>query len=407
MTNPISSIEKGIAHIKAGKLIVVTDDKNRENEGDLICASQSITPQKINFMSKYGRGLVCVSLTGHRMEQLRLRPMVEDNTSRTRTPFYTSVDAVKGTTTGISSHDRSVTIKTLVNDKTKPGHLAKPGHVFPLLMREGGVLVRAGHTEASADFARLAGFEASGVLCEIIDENGRMARMPSLVRFAKKHKLPICTITDLIKYRRKTEKMVELVEQVKLPTAYGMFELYLYQSFYDNNEHVALVAGNPKEFSKSKKPILVRVHSQCLTGDTFSSLRCECGEQLENALRMIAKDGKGILLYLRQEGRGIGLLNKIKAYALQDRKNLDTVQANHRLGFGADLREYGIGAQILVDLGVKQMNLLTNNPRKIVSLEGYGLKVVNRVPIEMKASSSNIKYLKTKKKKLGHILNIK
>ncbi|MCH7590052.1 bifunctional 3,4-dihydroxy-2-butanone-4-phosphate synthase/GTP cyclohydrolase II [PVC group bacterium] len=407
MTSPISSIEKGIAHIKAGKLIVVTDDKNRENEGDLICASQSITPQKINFMSKYGRGLVCVSLTANRMDQLRLRPMVEDNTSRTRTPFYTSVDAVKGTTTGISSHDRSVTIKTLINDKTKPGHLAKPGHVFPLLMREGGVLVRAGHTEASADFARLAGFEASGVLCEIIDENGRMARMPSLVRFAKKHKLLICTITDLIKFRRKTEKMVELVEQVKLPTVYGTFELYLYKSFYDNNEHVALVMGNPKEFLKTKKPILVRVHSQCLTGDTFSSLRCECGEQLESAMRMIAKCGKGVLLYLRQEGRGIGLLNKIKAYALQDRKKLDTVQANHRLGFGADLREYGIGAQILVDLGVRQMSLLTNNPRKIVSLEGYGLKVVERVPIEMKASSNNIKYLKTKKKKLGHILNLK
>jgi 3,4-dihydroxy 2-butanone 4-phosphate synthase/GTP cyclohydrolase II len=393
-----SPIEDIIQDIRQGKLVIVVDDEARENEGDLIAAAQFATPQTINFMIKEGRGLVCVPLTKERIQELALEPM---HHLIPKDPFKTawkvSADAASGITTGISAFDRARTIEVLINHESKPQDLIKPGHIFPLEAKEGGVLVRAGHTEAAVDLARLAGLYHAGVICEIIKEDGSMARLADLIEFSKKHNLKICTIASLIEYRRKKEKLIKLVEKVKLPTEYGEFMLYLYESLIDNFEHVVLVKGEVKE-----EPILVRVHSECLTGDIFLSRRCDCGHQLSKSLEIIGKEG-GILLYMRQEGRGIGLKNKIKAYALQE-KGADTVEANELLGFSADLRDYGIGAQMLVDLGVKKIRLLTNNPKKIIGLEGYGLEIVERVPIKVDSCIDNKSYLETKKKKLGHIL---
>lgn len=393
-------IEEILDDIRKGKPVIVVDDENRENEGDLVVAAQFASPQIINFMIKEGRGLVCVPLTEERIKALKLDLITPfgDKEDFFKTGWCMSVDAARGITTGISAYDRAQTVKVLISPETKPEDLIRPGHVFPLKARKGGVLVRAGHTEAAVDLARLAGLYPAGVICEIIKDDGSMARLLDLIDFSRRHNLKICTIAALIEYRRKREKLIELVEKVKMPTNYGYFQLYLYRSLIDNTEHIALVKGDVKD-----KPILVRVHSECLTGDVFGSHRCDCGQQLDVALKMISQEGKGILLYMRQEGRGIGLVNKIKAYALQD-QGLDTVEANHALGFSADLRDYGIGAQILVDLGVREIRLLTNNPRKIIGLEGYGLKIVERIPINLGSNVYNKSYLDTKKTKLDHIL---
>lgn len=387
-------IEKAIRDIKAGKMVVVVDDEDRENEGDLIFAAEKSTPEKINFMMKEGRGLICVPISPEIAEKLELKPMVEDNEEATKCNFTVSVDARKGTTTGISASDRSRTIKTIISPRTKPKDLVKPGHIFPIISKEGGVLQRAGHTEASYDLARLAGLAEAGVLCEITKEDGEMARLPYLKKFAKKHKLTLITIKDLIEYRRKSEKLIKREVEAELDTEYGKLKMIVYKSLTDGKEHVAL--------QKGKTSKLVRVHSECLTGDLFHSIQCDCNTQLRESLKIISKKG-GTLLYMRQEGRGIGLVNKLKAYNLQE-TGRDTVEANEDLGFQADLREYGIGAQILADLGLKEIHLLTNNPRKVVGLEGYGLKITKRVPIEVKPHTRNRKYLKTKKTKLGHIL---
>lgn len=393
------AIEEAIADIGAGKIVIVVDDEDRENEGDLIQAAEKTTADSINFMAKYGRGLICVAMTRQRLDEMGLGPMVVDNTSKMGTPFTISVDATHDTTTGSSAHDRAVTIKVLIDPATKPSDLAKPGHIFPLRAMDGGVLRRAGHTEAVVDLARLAGLYPAGVLCEIMDDDGSMARVPRLMELAKEHGVKIVTIEDLIEYRRRREVLIKRIATTKLPSKFGDFDLYLYEDTETNHHHLALVKGDP---AAAEKP-LVRVHSQCLTGDIFGSLRCDCGEQLGRALEMIDAAGAGVFLYMRQEGRSIGLANKIKAYALQD-KGRDTVEANEELGFPADPRDYGIGAQILADLGLTRIRLLTNNPRKIVGLEAYGLDVVERVPIEVCPNPNNIGYLAAKRAKLGHLL---
>lgn len=395
-----NTIDEAIDDIAKGKLIILVDDEDRENEGDLCMAAEKVTPEAINFMARYGRGLICLSLTPERVEELKLPMMTEDNTSPFGTAFTVSIEAKKGVTTGISAADRATTIRTAIAPDTKPEDLVRPGHVFPLKARPGGVLQRAGQTEGSVDLSRLSGLYPAGVICEIMNDDGTMARVPELIEFAKKQNLKTVTIKDLIKYRMRTESFVKRLVSVKMPTEYGgEFNAIAYANEIDNTVYIALVKGE----IKPEDEVLVRVHSQCLTGEVFGSKRCDCGEQLHRAMEMVSREGKGVILYVRQEGRGIGLINKLKAYELQD-KGLDTVEANIRLGFKPDLRDYGLGAQILVDLGVRKMKLMTNNPKKIVGLEGYGLKVVERVPIEAKPHEKNIIYLKTKKKKMGHLL---
>ncbi len=397
----ISSIESVLDDIRAGKMVIVVDDEDRENEGDVMVAAEKATPEVINFMARHACGLICLSLTEARAKELRLPLMVRDNTSPYNTAFTVSIEAKHGVTTGISAYDRAKTIEVAIDENMTADDLARPGHVFPLIARKGGVLVRVGHTEASLDLARMAGLKPAGVICEVMKEDGQMARLPDLEAFAEQHGLKIVSIADLIQYRMRTETLVRREVETRLPTRNaGEFTLVAYQNDFDGHEHVAMVKGDisPDEV------VLVRVHSECLTGDVFHSIRCDCGEQLHVAMNMIEEEGKGVLLYMRQEGRGIGLVNKIKAYSLQD-KGADTVEANEALGFEADLRDYGIGAQILHDLGVRKMRLITNNPRKIKGLEGYGLSVVERVPLEVKPGKDNIHYLKTKQEKLGHIFN--
>ncbi|HOB28214.1 MAG: bifunctional 3,4-dihydroxy-2-butanone-4-phosphate synthase/GTP cyclohydrolase II [Dethiobacteria bacterium] len=398
---PFNTIEEALADLQAGRMIVVVDDEDRENEGDLIMAASKVTPEAINFMVRHGRGLVCAPLTAERLEQLDLPQMVSHNTDTHQTAFTVSVDAAS-VTTGISAYERAETIRTLIDPAAKPTDLRRPGHIFPLQAREGGVLRRAGHTEAAVDLAKLAGLPPAGVLCEILNEDGTMARVPQLREFCRQHGLKLVTIADLIQHRLKKEKLVWRSASADLPTAYGNFRLIAYENSVDCQTHLALVKGE----IKTEEPILTRVHSQCLTGDVLGSLRCDCGNQLRQAMRQIEENGSGVLVYMRQEGRGIGLLNKLRAYELQDVQNKDTVEANEALGFPADLRDYGVGAQILVDLGVRQLRLLTNNPRKIKGLEGYGLNIVERVPLEIPPSDHNSKYLATKKHKLGHLLHL-
>src|SRR3954468_4726421 len=398
-TFQFDKVDDVVADIAAGRMVIVTDDADRENEGDLVMAAEKATPAAVNFMSKFGRGLICVPISNERAEQLGLQGMVAQNREMYRTDFTVSVDAARGVTTGISAHDRAATIQTIANPNSTPDDLVQPGHIFPLRAKDGGVLRRAGHTEAAVDLARLAGLQPAGVLCEILHDDGTMARLPELMEFRSKHGLGICTIQSLIAYRRQREKLVELEQVVKLPTDYGDFDLHLYRSTLDGMHHLALVMG---KISKDRAT-LVRVHSECLTGDVFGSRRCDCGNQLHAALRQIAEEGHGVLIYMRQEGRGIGLAAKIHAYKLQE-EGLDTVEANARLGFPSDLRDYGLGAQILFDLGVRKFRFLTNNPKKVVGLEGYGLEMTEQVPIRAEANPHNEKYLETKKTKLGHLL---
>lgn len=399
------SIQEIIGDLKAGKMVIVVDDADRENEGDFIIAAEFAHPAALNFMLKHGRGLICVPMEEARLQRLKLHPMSSERPgNKQKDPFSTgwmiSADAACGITTGISAYDRAETIKVLVDSKTQPEDLVCPGHIFPLRARRGGVLVRAGHTEAGVDLARLAGLYPAAVICEIMNEDGTMARLPQLFDFAKNHALKVCSIADLIEYRRRTEILIERIISTQLPTDYGRFQLFLYRDVMTDDKHVALVKGQ-----LCQEPVLVRVHSRCLTGDVFASLRCDCGRQLHKSLELIAQEKKGVIVYMSQEGRGIGLLNKLRAYNFQD-KGMDTVEANQAMGFKADLRDYGIGAQILADLGLKNIRLLTNNPRKIVGLDGYGLKVVERIALEVEPNPLNLNYLKTKKEKLGHQLKI-
>jgi len=399
---PFASIPDAIEDIRQGRMVVVVDDEDRENEGDLTIAAEKVTPEVINFMARYGRGLICLPMTGERLDELRIPLMVRDeqNDAKFGTAFCVPIEAKKGTTTGISAGDRARTVLTAIDPGTRPADLARPGHMFPLRAVDGGVLVRAGQTEAAVDLARLAGLYPAGVICEVMDEDGTMARGPRLEAFCRQHALKLVTIKDLIQYRMRNERLVRKIVETDLPTGYGPFRIHAFESGIDGQHHVALVMG---DLSAGEEPALVRVHSQCLTGDIFASSRCDCGDQLHKALEMISQAGRGVLLYLRQEGRGIGLVHKLMAYQLQD-QGQDTVEANETLGFKADQRDYGIGAQILVELGVKKIRLLTNNPRKFVGLEGYGLEIVGRLPIEIPATDANRRYLKTKKEKLGHIL---
>jgi 3,4-dihydroxy 2-butanone 4-phosphate synthase/GTP cyclohydrolase II len=393
----IDTILEAIEDIKAGKMVVIVDDESRENEGDLAMAAETVTPEAINFMAKEGRGLICMPIIGERLDELRIPLMVNENTARHSTAFTVSIEAKHGVTTGISAQDRAATIKAVLDPTTQPEDLARPGHIFPIRAREGGVLVRAGHTEAIVDLAKLSGFYPAGVICEIMNDDGSMARLPQLKGIAARHGLKIISVADLIIYRRRTEKLVRRIAEAKLPTRYGEFTAIAYKSTIDPDEHIALVKGDVS----GEEPVLVRVHSECLTGDVFGSLRCDCGDQVNMALQDIVAEGKGVFLYMRQEGRGIGLHNKLRAYALQD-QGMDTVEANEMLGFAPDLRDYGIGAQILVDLGLKNIRLLTNNPKKMVALEGYGLKVAETVPIVAPMTPYNASYLETKGKKMGH-----
>ncbi|TYB30411.1 MAG: bifunctional 3,4-dihydroxy-2-butanone-4-phosphate synthase/GTP cyclohydrolase II [Candidatus Mcinerneyibacterium aminivorans] len=399
MERDISSIEKAINEFQRGNMIIVVDDEDRENEGDLIIPAEKVTPEDINFMTKYGRGLVCLSLTEKRINKLGLKMMTEDNESMHDTAFTQSIEAKHGVTTGISAYDRSHTIKTAIKDNVSKDEIVVPGHIFPLKAKPGGVLERAGHTEAAVDLTKLAGLKPSGVICEIMDEDGTMMRLPKLKKYAAEHDLIIITIADLIQYRLKRDKFMKRKAKADLPTEYGQFKIYGYENEINKKEHVALVKGNVN----TDEPVLVRVHSECLTGDAFGSQKCDCGNQLHIAMEMIEKENRGVLIYLRQEGRGIGLLNKIKAYHLQD-KGMDTVEANVALGFPPDLRNYGIGAQILSDLGVKKIKLLTNNPKKLVGLSGYGMEILERIPLQGKVCKHNIDYIKTKKEKMGHMI---
>ena len=403
--SPFCSIPDALADLRAGKMIILVDDEDRENEGDLVIAAEKVTPAAINFMRKFGGGLICLALTEKRCDELQLPLQTQANTARFGTAFTVSIEARKGVTTGISAADRAHTICTAIDPKSGPEDLARPGHMFPLRARDGGVLVRAGQTEGSVDLCRLGGMNPASVICEILNDDGTMARLSQLELFAAEHKIRIVAIRDLIEYRRATEKLVERVAEIVLPTRFGEFKLFAYQSALgDSNEHhLAMTMGDIKPGAIQTDPVLVRVHSECLTGDALGSLRCDCGQQLAAAQAAVAKAGRGAILYMRQEGRGIGLVNKLKAYELQERGR-DTVQANEELGFKPDLRRYGIGAQMLVDLGIRKIRLLTNNPRKIVGLGGYGLEVVERVPIQMLAGNHNATYLKTKKSKLGHLL---
>jgi len=397
---PFAPIEDAIAAIKAGRMVIVCDDEARENEGDLTIAAEKITPEAINFMARYGRGLICLSMTPERLDELDIPLMVQQNSSTFETAFCVSIEAKATTSTGISAGDRAATVRAAIDLKTRPSDLARPGHMFPLRSRTGGVMVRAGQTEAAVDLARIAGLYPAGVICEIMNEDGTMARVPQLTRFAKRHGLSMITIADLIKYRTRTESLVKRVASAKMPTDYGDFRIFAFENLIDKQTHVALVKGDIGD----GRDIMVRVHSQCLTGDVLHSVRCDCGAQRDAAMEKIAAEGRGVLLYLHQEGRGIGLANKIRAYELQD-EGFDTVEANERLGFKADQRDYGVGVQILRDLGVRSMRLLSNNPRKLVGIEGYGLSVSEWLPLEIPASDSTRRYLKTKKEKLGHKLS--
>ncbi|NQT80329.1 MAG: bifunctional 3,4-dihydroxy-2-butanone-4-phosphate synthase/GTP cyclohydrolase II [Candidatus Aminicenantes bacterium] len=397
-----ASVEQAVKAVKAGKLIIIIDDEDRENEGDLMVAAEKVTPETINFMTKHARGLICLPLAEKRLKELDIPLMVRDNTAPFGTAFTVSIDAKEGVTTGISAYDRAKTVLTAISSKTRPEDLTRPGHIFPLKAQEGGVLERSGQTEAALDIVRLAGLKPAGVICEIMNEDGTMSRMPQLEEFSQVHNIPILTIADLIKYRMKHERLVKMVEETELPTKFGDFKVMIFEDIIHKEDHIALVKGEIKK----DEPILVRAHSQCLTGDTFGSIRCDCGQQLHRAMEMINKEGKGVILYiLNHEGRGIGFTNKIRAYAMQDH-GMDTVEANKKLGFKPDQRDYGIGAQILVSLGITKLRLITNNPRKFIGLSGYGLEIVALVPIEIPPNKRNIKYLKTKKEKLGHILEM-